>query len=284
MSILAVAKNDLLLSPELLEAQYSRRATLSNLASKTALIAVAAIGALTATIVLMGLTLTGASPFLLVGSILTTPFLMHASSHLATASENASKNAENEKAIGIALKDFESLDPQQFSDVCQNLSIDPTNTPYSYDQFNLLMARFGFWDKRARESLDLANRQIYTSYEGSELQKIEGSSATPQQASLLRYTLRDMGFRLLEDEAIPAMLQSALILQVLKDSSTPPLLEATGTLYPKPMPYRLCERLFDNNDVYMTFHDASRQSLTVEEIVSLYSNSGPTALQKRMFA
>lgn len=285
MDLPAVSKNNLAQSPTLLEAQHNWQATKMNLISKIALIALVAIAAAVTTVVLFGLTLTGASPYLLVGSLLSTPLLMIASGKAADAAEKARISAGNERGVAAALEELTSHSQDEINSLSWQLSIDPASTPYTNEEFNILMARFGFWDKQARTALEKSNRHIYKEYADSELQKIDESKVTPQQASLLRYTIRDTGFRLLENEAIPAMLQTALILQVLINSNLPPNLEAIGTLYPKPMAYRLSEQIYDQNDVYMTFNDTSRSPLTTQEIVRLFtSTGGHTALRQRVFA
>lgn len=284
MNLSPISKNDLLLPPTNLEAKHARWALMMSAASKVAIVALAAIAAATSAVFLLGITLTGSMPLLLMGSVLATPLLMFASAKAADESAKADRLYEQEKAIGEALQEFKNLDQDQFASVCRQLSIDPESTIYSPEEFDILVARLAFWNKRAQTTLEKANRHIYADHPENVLQKIDESKATPAQVSLLRYATRDTGFRILEQDAIPAMLQSALILQVLRNTAQAPALEAVGILYPKTMAVRLCEQIFDQNDTYMTFFDPSRAPLTTREIIDLFRTDGPAALQQRMFA
>ncbi len=253
-----------------------------NVAAKVAFAATLAIALATTSVFILGLTLTGATPLLLMGSVLATPLLMIGSGMAAKESAKAAKLAQDEKEIGLALEEFKALDQDQFSMVCSQLSIDP-NSAYSNEEFDILVARLAYWSKQAKATHEKANRHLYSDYPESEIQKVDASNAALELTSSLRYETRDVGFRILENEAIPAMLQSALILQVLRDTAQAAHLEAIGKLYPKSIGVRLSELLFDKNDTYMTFHDTTRPPLTREEIINLFYNGVP-ALQQRMFA
>ncbi len=283
MDLLPISRNELLQLPSQLEARNARWSKVMNIASKVAMAALAAIALATTSIFLFGITLTGPAPLLFIGSVLSTPLWMFASAKCADESAKAAKLAKQERGVTEALEEFQQLSVEQFSSICSKLSIDPTISHYSPEQFAVLIARLAFWNKTGQTMLEKANRHIYADTPESEL-GFDASKMTPGQATYLRYTIREIGYSILEDDALPAMLQTALIRQLLDNPSSASSLAAVGTTTPKPLAIRITELFHDNNDIYMTFHDTSRPPLTRHEIIHLFNTGGASALQQRIFA
>jgi hypothetical protein len=275
-----ISTNVLLQPPSKLEAEHTRWSRVMNIASKASMAALATIALTATSIVLFGITLTGSAPLLFIGSVLSTPLWMLASAKCADESSKATKLAKEEHGVAEVLA---QLKEDEFAAVCSQLSIDPSVSLYTPEQLAILIARLAFWSRAGQALLAKANRHIYADAPENEI-CFDESKMTPAQASLLRYAIREIGFTILEDEALPAMLQSALVRQVLDNPSAMPSLSAVGTTTPKPIAVRITELFFDNRDIYMTFHDASRPPMTRQEIIHLFNTGGASALQQRIFA
>ena len=280
MQLSPISKNELIELPSVLEAKHARWSKVMNIASKVTTAALAAIALTATSVVLFGIALSGPGSLLFIGSLLSTPLWMLASAKCADESAKAAKLAIEEHGIGEVL---EQLKEDELAAVCSQLSIDPDTSLHTPEQLAILIARLAFWNRAGQTLLEKGNRHIYADAPQSEV-CFDESKMTPAQASKLRYAIRGIGFTILEEEALPAMLQSALIRQVLDNPSTISSLNAIGTTTPKPMAVRITELFLDNSDTYMTFHDASRPPMTRQEIIHLFNTGGSIALQQRIFA
>jgi len=281
MSTTAIPNHFLIQSPEINATQCSRRSILWNIASKVTLLALAAIAATAAAVLLLGVTLTGATPYLLLGAIFLAPLLLPLSTTLSSWSEENSRKVKEENQIAALLADFKSQETAVKETVYNNFSIDPA---YTEEQKDILIARYQFETTKVTNSMQQANEHALGGTAWQNLQE-QKAQIKPAQYEALRHAILETGFQFLEEEALPAMLKCALLLQLLKDAKTPPTMDTIGTLHPKPMDQRLFERFCNQgvDEAYLTFQDSARPSLTGQEIGTLFFQA-PTLLQQRVFA
>lgn len=282
MSLTPVATNFLTQSPSALFKSYDRSATLYSLASKVALVAAIAISTVTMTIVLLGITLSGPCSFLLLGLLLATPFLMMSSTNWAEKADKMRTKATIEKGVVEQLNFVSSWSDERIKSFFEKHLIPPPTPIHSR---NLLIARHLYWLQRAQLAELQAEMHLTRGVQGSQLDEVQPSEPTPRKYEELCHQIREVGFQLLETEMLPAILQSALMLQLISNPSKSLNLSDVGTVMPKPIAQRLSERIYDERDVYLIFKNQTREPMGATEIKTLFSQGhGINDVRHRMFS
>ncbi len=245
------------------------------------MVALFIIATATMTIVLMGLTLTGAASFGLIGAILATPALFWIQGKLDPLAQEAKSQAQIENCVANSLKEISEWDSESLEKFFQDNEI-PHKDIGDLKERLVLIARFLFWDHRAETMGHDGFRKL--AVDNEDVVKLNTDCKDPAKADNLRHQIRCHGFYLLEEEAIPAILQSALMLELIANPFQELEIAELGQMSPKPMMLRLAERRYDDLDVYFTFKDKTRKPLNSEETLDLFAEGGAPAVRQRMFA
>jgi hypothetical protein len=231
----------------------SRRATLHNLAAKIALVAITLIATATMAIVLMGLTLTGIAPIALVGSIFATPLLYILNETCYKIGKEAKSLAEIENAVGLIFEKISNSDLEAF----EKDGV-PIQSLGDIKERLVLLARFIFWRDTAILSEKYADELLG---KHPKIDEILAAPIDPMYVSELCYKYREKGFFTLENETLPAIMQSAVMLQLIINPYQNLEISDVGQTTPKPLHFRLSERTYDQLDTYLIFKDKSIKPL-----------------------
>lgn len=265
-------------SPAKLASKNQYIAHLYGTISKVCLVAGLAIATATLTIAITGTLLTGASPFLLLGAILGSPLFMLASQSCSSKAQSAQERAvlENQTVSYLnILSDYSSKEIREiFSGIANCLPTDDT----SLKERLPLLARYMRSYDSAQISLNQAFRHILKEYPDSYIAQIDQSEGQDRKIKdQLRFNTRETGYRILEGEALPALLQSALMLELIRNPFQNLELRDLGSLHPKPIAHRITEIFHDQKEDYFHWNDLRRPPLSVSQITQSFQ-SDPTAL------
>jgi hypothetical protein len=253
-------------SPEIVARQLDRKAKLWDIAAKVTMAALFAIGTVVLTIAIIGSS-TLSTPFALIilGLVLLSPVLTYLNKKFAEWAEKNHNLAEVEHGVAEHLKKirhWQLADIQAFYET-QHLAIEPELAMLP------LIARFNYWKERAENAVVEAKKHIDKDYPDNYLQNL---------ARDIRYQTREYGWSLLENEALPAKLQSAVILQLIIQPNQELELPQIGRCCAVTFGQRFCEQLFDNEDSYFEFADGRKPLLA-----TTISDSSPADLRQKLF-
>ena len=232
-------------------AKLEQKALAWNVLSKITFVAIAAICAAVLTVSILLSTTTGTLPFILAGLALTTPFLSVAASKLQAKSRALATEAEFERAVANRFMIIQKWDEPKILKFFDDHSIVPNpNVPLT--EFLPLIARYETQNSEA--NIDKITSDML----------LESKDAADRE---IRLQQRLIGWQILEQRAIPAALNAALILEIL---SQPTLqlrrLADIGSLTQKSIEERQLDRIYGPNDDYLVFSE-ERPSLSLCDLV-----------------
>ncbi len=231
-------------SSEIVARQHDRKELMWNIAAKVTLVALFVIGAAVLTAVILGSTvLSTPLSWLIFGLVLTTPVLGYMEDHFVKWANQHHAIAEIEHGVADHLtkivlwkqSDIKTFYEQQRLPGPASLATLP------------LVARFNYWKEKTDSLLAEARKHLDPDVPGSYIKE------QPDPAA--RYQERDIGWDILECNALPAKLQSAIILQMIyrPDREIDPA--RIGACRSVSMGQRLCEQILDHKDSYFEFAD-----------------------------
>lgn len=241
--------------------QFDRKATILNLAAKATLVAIFIIGAAALTVMLCGAEIFGASTLIVtLGCTLATPLLFKVERYFATHAQKFKSQATIEYAVDAQNRSIETWtlkDIQNFyrEHLLQSL---PDET---LDRTRPLIARYLYWNQQFQENYREALKYLNDNVENSYLKDTTDRD--------IRYLLRQQGWNLLENNAIPARLQSAVSLQLLQNPYQEIELSDIGHHQPISFGQWSSEAYCDQKDPYFCFKNSQKPDLSSHQIVDL---------------
>ena len=100
----------------------------------------------------------------------------------------------------------------------------------------------------------------------------------------LHHRARQIGWHLLEYNAIPTALEAALVLQIISQPTLHLKMEELGICHAKEFDERRFDQLLDGTDEYFVFHEKSRPTLTFAKAHEMVANQNINALRVSLFA
>ncbi|MBI5272849.1 MAG: hypothetical protein HY861_02565 [Chlamydiia bacterium] len=249
------------------------KSRLTNLASKVCLAAFLAIVTLAISIS-FGL-LPPIAPFLLIGLVIATVPLQSGFIHLQTASLSLHNQYLAAQAKADALKEIQDWKEGQIQDFLkahkihvQDLPLDALRQIHPSAPIKALLpaiAQYHYYN-------DLLQK-----YSARHLRDFTNKMENP----MLRLAERRMAWTRLEEEVIPAALQSALMLEIIGTPTLQLELESLGKCKMKPLDQRFLDRMIDHEDDYFCFSDTQRTNLTLTELYDALPDAD--TVRKKLF-
>lgn len=235
-----------------------------NLLSK---ISFAAIGAITLAVLGVSLFLTTPTTTLslsLLIPVLATPLFAWSSSQFQAKSLEIQSMIEKEKPVSLAFEKIKHWkDPEILAFLNQHNIPIPPNI-YLLDLLPLI-ARFHARSGQTKESL-------------AESAKLLLSENLPERQ--LRLWQRNIGWNIRERKIIPAAIESAFVLYILKNPTCQENLSDHFALIQKTFEERQFDRIYDKEDTYLLFLKEKRPAIALE---TLSKNLDPDALSQLLF-
>ncbi len=267
---LATSLHPWIVSNPIQEASRLEKSALAwNVLSKIAYVAIAAICAAVLAVSLVFGTVTGTLPYVLLGLVFTTPFLSIAASKLQAKSKEIGQQAAIERAAADRFQYIQYWEEPQIKEFLDSHSI----VPQPHVPIRTLLPLIARFEAKKSEAniAKLASDQLLQ------------SSDIPIRTIRLQH--RVIGWNILEQEALPAALEAALMLQILSQPFSQLRLSDIGEIEQKTFEERQADRKFGPrdhcpDDDYFIFKERNRQVLTLREIVDDLS---PDALREKLF-
>ncbi len=259
--------------PEKNASELGRKAFTTNVIAKITYAAIVAICATVLAISLFAASASGVLPFILLGLALSTPFLAMGAAKLQGLSINYSYKAEVEKGVAEELKNIQGWKTAEIKEFYQQHGLPLEHLPIE-ELMKLdekeplcallpLIARFQYLNKKALEHEE----------------RFKANLVFKSDVLQLRVDARKNAILKHESEAIPHMIDAAVILQILAQPALQLTRDDLG--YIKDFQERSFDRLLTKNDDFFLFHDAKRPPLKLSEIEN---NLNPDALRQVLFA
>jgi hypothetical protein len=255
----------LLKSPDTTAKQLNRRSIMWDIAAKATL---AALFVITSAIVIMSVLCLSLSPGFLglsVGLALATPLLFHFEKSFANRSRQLKYEAWVERGVAEQSRQLKADRPKQIADFYQKHHIDLKTGP----DRSLLLARFRFWEHVANCTGAEASLYLDPALPGNKLVN------QPKEIQLLT---RRYGWRILKEAALPAKLQSAVMLHLLVNPFQEIDLTQVGRCLPQEIDPKSGEKEPQKQDPYFELAN-KRPPLTIEEIL----RCSPDELNQKLF-
>jgi len=252
-------------SPSLVAQQLNRRAVLWDIAAKVTL---AALFVITSAVVIMSVL--GTAIFsnwflaLTVGLAIATPLLFHFERKFANRSLQMRYDARVEIGVSEHLRQVRTWQAKEISSFLQKHQI----TVKTKEDILPLIARFNFWEHAANNAMSEASLYLDATLPGNKL---------INQSKEVQHLARQYGWKILVEASLPAKLQSAVILQLLKNPYQEISLSQIGHYKSLTNEQQLSEIELDAHDRFFEF-STDRPPLTVQEII----DSTPDALSEKL--
>lgn len=195
---------------------------------------------------------------------LATPGFAYAASKLQIKSRMIEQILQCERSVAEHFEKIKDWPEPQILDFLNNHQIHKNSALTSYDLLPLI-ARY-----KAKEELSLKTK------EKSDIQL----NSSQIDNRMLRLFMRNMGWQLLETETVPAAIEAALALQILKEPTRQCYPSDLFQLTQKSFDERQFDRLYGPDDEYLRFREEDRRPLTLEELVIDLS---PDVLRQKLF-
>ncbi len=201
---------------------------------------------------------TGIFPYVMGGLILSTPVMACGASYLSELQKKCSLLLEEESKIQKELEQISQWTDQEITDFFQKYHI-PLPSVSSLSDLLPLIARF------------LANYR-----DAIEYKELSETLLKPEDIEdrTIRFQSRVLGWQIFEETAVPAMLNAALIAEILARPTIQHQWIDLASFNIKPFAERQLDRLYGPNDDYLIFHDHQKSPLTLQEIEKNFSVDG----------
>lgn len=270
---------------------------------KICYVALIAIMATILAISYSAIVLTGTMPLVLAAMALAAPIIGVALPKLAMLSQKFSRRVEMESQVRLELKNIEQWKTDDVNGFLEEQGLNPERIPLdALRQLNPdeplcallpLIARFNYFQSRAHTletAIEEAPGKLEEQFAEKEVEL--GKPIDRQIKQKIRFESRQAAFFKHEYDAMPSLLNAAVLLQIIQTPTTtdldidPQSLEIPGvaTFAPKPS---WSERAFGrthqpHNDDYLVFHpDLDRDRISLAEIEEHVDN--PHNLQLMLF-
>ncbi len=244
--------------------RLERSAYKQDLLSKISFIAIAAItlSVLAASFFLSAPTTT--ISFFLLLPVVATPIFAWGSSKFQEKNRELQEIINQEKPVALA---FEKIKDWEDSKILAFLAAHKIRPPENIFLPHLLplIARFQARWERIEHSLKESNRLL------------QSKNFTERD---LRIWQRNIGWNIKERKILPAAIECAFVLQILKNPTLQGTISDYFTLVQKSFEERQFDRLYDADDTYLLFLQKKEKALTME---TLLQNLDPDALSKLLF-
>ena len=252
-------------SPSFVAQQLNRRALLWDIAAKVTL---AALFIITSAVVIMSVL--GTAIFsngflaLTVGLAIATPLLFHFERKFANRSLEMRYDARVEIGVSEHLRQVRTWKANDISSFFRKHQI----SDKTKEDMLPLIARFNFWEHTANIAMTEAGSYLDTALPGNKL---------VNQSKEVQHLAHQYGWKILVEAALPAKLQSALILRLLRNPYQEINLSQIGHYKSPTAEQQLNEIELDSQDRFFEF-SSNRPPLTVQEII----DSSPDDLSKKL--
>ena len=131
------------------------------------------------------------------------------------------------------------------------------------------IARYFYWRNQAQTHLNTHLTNLYNTAEDPDF----------------RFHGQKMGWRILENQALPAVLQAAFILQIISQPTLQIELDQMGVCQIKSFAKRSMGWMLDgtNADNYFLFHDPARKPLVLQELQSMLGKLDIDQVRQKLF-
>ena len=280
MTLHSIANKNYALSPYIIEPPKATSDTLHNQASwshtaaKVCTVAFLAIGA-AAFAISLGITLPIPSALLIPCAISAIP-LQLASAYLYKRSSDCTrlaKIAEDQEACIEQIKHWTSQDVRNFLKSHQilesELPIEELAKVRPDDPLCALLpaiAKYHYWQGQTKAFLLRYKANIQNTAQDPALKTIGRSQA----------------WSILENKAMPAALQAAFMLQIIRQPGIQMQWEQFGRCQPKTFEQRVFDRWLDRSDDYFIFNQPDRPSITLKELCGLLKPLNIDAIHQKL--
>lgn len=249
--------------PAIVVANLETEANRAGLISKISFIAIAAISLSVLAIFFFYGNTTALISFSLLCPVLATPCIALSASKFQSKAKVIEKLLEAERPVEALFREIQDWDEKRIEQFFKthNLSLNPT---IDMKNFLPLIARFETNRMRADEIRTIVKGQL----------KAEGIEDRG-----LRLIVRNMGWNLLEMEALPAALEAAFALQIMQEPYRRDFPSELFDLTQKSFDERMFDRIYGPDDLYLTMKEGNKPSFTLEEM----SHLSPDELRIRLF-
>lgn len=259
--------------PKKIQVEQERKAVLYNLASKVCFAALIAIA--TSTLAISVGLLAPIHPALMLGLVLSTAFLQsYFTGHLAEYSMQAIEAKEKAKELE-RIQNWTGREVQSFFKE-HKLSLD--KLPMD------LLRRLEPKDPLRALLPAIANYIYLCGQTKIHLDEHLKNLHNEIKDHALHHRARQIGWHLLEYNAIPTALEAALVLQIISQPTVHLKLEELGICHAKEFDERRFDQLLDGTDEYFVFHEKSRPTLTFAKAHEMVANQNIDALRVNLFA
>ena len=254
-------------SPALKAREHDQSALMWNIATRVTTVAIFAITVAVLTVAILGSAILSSSfSWLLLGLVITSPGLGFLEHNFGQWAKQHSNEALIEHGVADELKKIAHWNQDNIRSFYQQQRL---NSSLMLESLPLI-ARFNYWKQMADASMVEAERHLDP--------KAPGNYLEHQTNPAIRFQERETGWEMLENEALPARLQSAVILQMLVQPDRAIELDQIGSCRPLPLGQRLCEQILEHNDSYFEFAD-KRPPL----VLTTVKDSSPADLRLKLF-
>lgn len=196
--------------------------------------------------------------------ILTTPGIAFAASQLQMKSQIIERILLTEKVVADHFRKIQSWNDEEIASFFHKYKI-PKNASIPISTFLPLIARFEAQQEIALKAQNLANEMLQSAH-------------IPDRT--LRLCMRNLGWQKFEREALPAIIEAATILQILKDPTRQNYPSDLFQLTQKSFDERQFDRIYGPDDAYLHFKRETRPPITLEDLMQKPS---PEALWEMLF-
>jgi hypothetical protein len=244
---------------------YQRIATITALAS-------IAIGA-AVFCALFFLSASSPLPFFLFGLTLSLPFLGVFHKKFLYQAYRYDSLAEKEKGVLRELKQLETLPSEKIEEMLKSIGIEKDQIPY--DSLKKLNSR-----EPLKALLPVIARIRYCAFHAEKI-KAKALEMIFQKTTTAKtlLNLRQQGWNLLEREAFPSLLESALLCHILTHPECRDTLSDIGELHIRSLEERLSLNFFDGQNTYFAFNDGKKQEISFDKVFNM-APKDPNSLQE----
>ncbi len=228
----------------------------AKLIEKISFIAIAAIG-IGVLATFLTTPLTGAVPYILGGTILSTPIIAYVGSSFAKQQTLISHTLEHEEKVEKKLQEISLLPLEELS---KSLNPHKITIPQNLaNQLKPLIARFFINYEEALELKELSEKML---------------AAKDIDDRTIKLQSRLIGWQIFEESVIPRMLNAALIAEIIAKPTLQKEWPDLASFNIKSFEERQFDRIYDSNDTYLVFHNSDQKPLTLQEINTHFSIDG----------
>jgi hypothetical protein len=194
--------------------------------------------------------------------VIATPFIAYLASQFQTKNMIVQSKIELERPVALAFEQIKEWQSPEIRDFLSHHEISIPSSDIHLPDLIPLIARFYARIEQIKNS-------------NAESDKLLLSSNLPDRE--LRTWQRNMGWNIRERRTIPAALEAAFVLQILKDPTLRGDLSDHFTLLQKTFEERQFDRLYDLSDTYLVFLKQNKPPMDLE---MLMNNLDPDKLSK----